>query len=86
MPEYKTQNIAPSSSGGQGGIFGNASAAIGDLGLGNSEASTGDIAASISKYLNIAAPVQNKGINTTYLIYGALAFGVYLFAKRKRWL
>lgn len=70
----------PSSSGGQGGLFGNASAAIGDVGIGTSSATSGDATSSVSKQFSFAGPVVNKV--PEWVTYAGLALAAFYVFKR----
>ena len=72
---------APSSSGGEGGIFGNASAAIGDIGLGTSSAALGDTNFDTTRYFNFSAPVVNKR-NGEFVTLGFLIVAGLYFVPR----
>ena len=73
---------APSSSGGSGGIFGNASAAIGDIGIGSSSAEMGDTIFDTNRNFNFSGPtVTNRKNDNALLIAGVLLLG-YIAAKK----
>ena len=71
----------PSSSGGSGGIFGNASAAIGDIGIGSSSAELGDTNLNMQRDFSFAAPVVNNANNNQLLIVGGISAAALIVAK-----
>ena len=74
----------PSSSGGSGGIFGNLSAAVGDIGIGSSSAEMGDTNLNTRRDFNLAGPVvTNQKNDSTVLVVGLLIAGVIVAKKLK---
>jgi|GEM_PF-3445776 len=84
MQPTRNDNLSASSSGGSGGIFGNASASasIGDVGLGNSEASTGDVRQTNRRNSFRAAPVFNNANNMQLVIVAVAALAGLYVAKK----
>lgn len=74
----------PSSSGGTGGIFGNASAAIGDVGVGTSAAEVGDTTFNTRRDFNFSGPVVNRDNNQQLIILGAFVLGGFFLAKKMK--
>jgi hypothetical protein len=78
--DQRTISQNPSSSGGEGGLFGNASAAIGDVGLGNSSAELGDTITNLADRFSFAGPTINKtdymklaiALGGVLVVYGVL--------------
>lgn len=75
------QSATSSSSGGEGGLFGNASASLGDVGIGTSAAESGDVNTRSTRTFSFAGPTKNKGVDSTLVIIG-LVIGAVLYFKR----
>ena len=78
----RKQDQTSSSSGGEGGLFGNASANLGDVGFGNSSATSGDAFSSINKDFTISGPTINK--SPAWLPFAAVGFGLLFFLKGRK--
>tara|TARA_R110000772_G_scaffold264301_2_gene384777 strand:+ start:3032 stop:3301 length:270 start_codon:yes stop_codon:yes gene_type:complete len=77
------QSATSSSSGGEGGLFGNASASLGDVGIGTSAAESGDVNDKSTRNFSFAGPVVNQGIPKNWLYIGAAVAAFWFFKGRK---
>lgn len=71
-----------SSSGGSGGIFGNASASLGDVGIGTSSATSGNIGAVSFGGMSYSPGISQKEM-ITYGLAGVALLAVYALIKKK---
>lgn len=81
-PDEREISQTSASSGGSGGLFGNASANLGDVGLGTSSATSGDIKSTFDQSFSFAGPVVNK--SPWWLVPAVAAAGVGLFIWRRK--
>lgn len=77
------QSATSSSSGGEGGLFGNASASVGDVGIGTSAAESGDVNTRSTKMYSFAGPTINRNSMPVWG-WAVLGLGAFWFLKKGR--